>query len=106
MEWRRWGIRVSVVQPPQTATDMWDTAEETADEAEAAMTPEQRVLYAKHIVGFRKMIPTSRKLAVPPDKVAAVVADALTARRPRARYAVGLRTKLQMAVVANPPTAA
>jgi NAD(P)-dependent dehydrogenase (short-subunit alcohol dehydrogenase family) len=106
MELRPWGIRVSVVEPAQTATDMWDTAEETADEAEAAMTPEQRVLYVKHIAGFRKMIPTSRKLAVPPDKVAAVVQEALTARRPRARYAVGLGSKLQMAVVTNLPTAA
>jgi NAD(P)-dependent dehydrogenase (short-subunit alcohol dehydrogenase family) len=106
MELRPWGIRVSVVEPAQTATDMWETAEETADEAEAAMNPEQRVLYVKHITGFRKMIPTSRKLAVPPDKVAAVVQEALTARRPRARYAVGLGSKLQMAVVTNLPTAA
>jgi NAD(P)-dependent dehydrogenase (short-subunit alcohol dehydrogenase family) len=104
MELRPWGIRVSVVEPAQTATDMWDTAEQTADEAEAAMTPGQRVLYAKHIAGFRKTIPTSRKRAVPPDRVASVVVDALTARRPRARYAVGLASKLQIAVVTNLPT--
>jgi NAD(P)-dependent dehydrogenase (short-subunit alcohol dehydrogenase family) len=106
MELRPWGIRVSVVEPAQTATDMWNSAEESADEAEAAMTPERRVLYAKHTAGFRKMIPASRKLAVPPDKVAAVVAEALTARRPRPRYAVGVGSKLQMAVVTNLPTAA
>jgi NAD(P)-dependent dehydrogenase (short-subunit alcohol dehydrogenase family) len=106
MELRPWGIRVSVVEPAQTATDMWDTAEQTADEAEAAMTPGQRVLYAKHIAGFRKMIPTSRKLAVPADKVAAVVQEALTARRPRARYPVGLGSKVQIALVTNLPTAA
>jgi hypothetical protein len=85
---------------------MWDTAEQTADEAEAAMTPGQRVLYAKHIAGFRRMIPTSRKLAVPADKVAAVVQEALTARRPRARYPVGLGSKVQIALVTNLPTAA
>jgi NAD(P)-dependent dehydrogenase (short-subunit alcohol dehydrogenase family) len=106
MELRPWGIRVSVVEPAQTATDMWDTAADAVDEVEAAMTPEQRVLYAKHLAGSRKMIPTSRKLAVPPDKVAAVVAEALTARRPRARYPVGLGPKLQIAVVTNLPTAA
>jgi NAD(P)-dependent dehydrogenase (short-subunit alcohol dehydrogenase family) len=106
MELRPWGIRVSVVQPAQTSTAMWLEAEQAADETEAAMTAEHRVLYAKHIAGFRKMIPTSRKLAVPPDKVAAVVQEALTARRPRARYAVGLGPKVQMAVVTNLPSVA
>jgi NAD(P)-dependent dehydrogenase (short-subunit alcohol dehydrogenase family) len=106
MELRPWRIRVSVVEPAQTATDMWDTAEDTADELEAAMTPGQRVLYAKHVAGFRKMIPVSRKMAVPTEKVADVVHDALTARRPRARYAVGLGPALQIAMMRNLPPAA
>ena len=106
MELRPWRIRVSVVEPAQTATDMWDTAEDTADELEAAMTPGQRVLYAKHVAGFRKMIPVSRKMAVPTEKVADVVHDALTARRPRARYAVGLGPALQIALMRNLPPAA
>jgi NAD(P)-dependent dehydrogenase (short-subunit alcohol dehydrogenase family) len=106
MELKPWRIRVSVVEPAQTATDMWDTAEDTADELEAAMTPGQRVLYAKHVAGFRKMIPVSRKMAVPTEKVADVVHDALTARRPRARYAVGLGPALQIALMRNLPPAA
>lgn len=105
MELSPWRIRVSVVEPAQTATDMWDTAEDTADELEAAMTPGQRVLYAKHVAGFRKMIPVSRKMAVPTEKVADVVHDALTARRPRARYAVGPGPALQIALMRNLPPA-
>jgi NAD(P)-dependent dehydrogenase (short-subunit alcohol dehydrogenase family) len=104
MELRPWGIRVSIVQPAQTATDMWDTAEQSADDMEAAMTSGQRVLYAKHVGGFRKMIPTSRKLAVPAGKVAEVVEAALTDRRPRARYTPGMGPRLQMAVVNALPT--
>jgi NAD(P)-dependent dehydrogenase (short-subunit alcohol dehydrogenase family) len=106
MELRPWRIRVSVVEPAQTATDMWDLAEDTADQLERAMTPEQRVLYARHVAGFRKMIPMSRKMAVPPDEVARVVEKALTARRPRARYAVGLGPRLQIALMRNLPTTA
>jgi NAD(P)-dependent dehydrogenase (short-subunit alcohol dehydrogenase family) len=106
MELRPWHIRVSVVEPAQTATDIWDLAEDTADELEQAMSPDQRVLYAKHVAGFRKMIPMSRKLAVPPEKVAAVVQKALTVRRPRARYAVGVGAMVQMAAMRNLPTAA
>ncbi|CAN5416039.1 SDR family oxidoreductase [soil metagenome] len=106
MELRPWRIRVSLVQPAQTATDMWDTAEEMTDQSEAAMTPGQRVLYAKHVAGFRKTIPMSLKMAVPAEKVADVVHRALTSRRPRSRYAVGVGPALQMTLMGNLPTAA
>ncbi|MCV7225725.1 SDR family NAD(P)-dependent oxidoreductase [Mycolicibacterium komossense] len=106
MELQPWHIQVSVVEPAQTATDIWDDAERTVEELEAAMTPGQRVLYAKHVAGFRKMIPMSRKLAVPAERVADVVHGALTARRPRARYAVGLGPRLQIALIGNLPTRA
>ena len=48
------------------------------------------------------MIPVSQKIAVPAEKVSAVVEEALTARRPRARYVVGLRQRLQMALMTQP----
>ena len=105
MELKPWHIRVSIVEPAQTATDMWDAAEQTADDMETAMTSGQRVLYTKHVAGFRKMIPTSRKLAVPAEKVAQVVEGALTDRRPKARYAVGVGPRLQMALVNALPSA-
>ena len=57
------------------------------------MSPEHRELYAKHIAGMKKFVPTARKLASPTDKVVAVVEEALTARRPRARYVVALATQ-------------
>jgi NAD(P)-dependent dehydrogenase (short-subunit alcohol dehydrogenase family) len=104
MELKPWRIRVSIVEPAQTATDMWDTAEQTADDMEATMTPEQRVLYAKHVAGFRKMIPVSRKLAVPTENVVRIVEAALTDRRPKVRYAVGIGPRLQMAVVTALPS--
>lgn len=104
MELRPWHIRVSIVEPAQTATDMWDDAERTADDMEAGMTPGQRVLYAKHIAGFRKMIPASRRMAVPAENVAEVVEAALTDRRPRARYTLGWGPRLQMAAINALPT--
>jgi NAD(P)-dependent dehydrogenase (short-subunit alcohol dehydrogenase family) len=38
------------------------------------------------------------------EKVAAVVEQSLTARRPRARYVVGLGPKLQLALMTRLPT--
>lgn len=104
MELRPWHIPVVVVQPAQTDTDMWRTADTMVEETEAALTSEQRELYAKHIAGMKKFIPLSQKMAVPARKVSAVVAEALTARRPRARYVVGVGPKLQMALMTNVPT--
>jgi fructosamine-3-kinase len=70
----------------------------------SALTPEHRRLYAKHIAGMRKFIPASQRMAVEPEKVAAVVQEALTARRPRARYVVGTGTKLQVGLLTKLPS--
>jgi NAD(P)-dependent dehydrogenase (short-subunit alcohol dehydrogenase family) len=106
MELRPWHIGVAIVEPAQTDTDMWRTADDMVEQAESALTAEQRDLYARHIAGFKKMIPVSQKMAVPAAKVSAVVEQALTARRPRARYVVGAGNKLQVALMTNLPTSA
>jgi NAD(P)-dependent dehydrogenase (short-subunit alcohol dehydrogenase family) len=103
MELRPWHIGVAIIEPAQTDTDIWRTADEMVEQAEAALTAEHRELYARHIAGFRKTIPVSQKLAVPAEKVAGVVEEALTARRPRARYVVGIGPKLQVALMTNLP---
>lgn len=103
MELRPWGIRVVIVEPAQTDTDMWRTADSLVDVAEAEMSPEHRALYARHTAGFRKIIPLSQRMAVSPEKVSAVVEHALTSRRPRARYVVGIGPKLQAGLMTNLP---
>ncbi|MFN3003922.1 SDR family NAD(P)-dependent oxidoreductase [Mycolicibacterium wolinskyi] len=105
VELRPWGVSVVVVEPAQTDTDMWRTADDMVIQTEAAMSTEHRVLYAQHVAGMKKFIPMARKMAVPTSKVVAVVEEALTARRPRARYIVGLGNKLQVAFVTNIPAA-
>lgn len=103
MEVQPFGVAVVVIEPAQTDTDMWHTAPDMVAETEAALTPEQRQLYARHIAGMKKRIPLSQKMAVAPAKVAAVVEHALTTRRPRARYVVGVGPKVQAALMTNLP---
>ncbi len=103
MELRPWQIGVVLVEPAQTDTDIWRNADDMVVETEAALTAEQQELYAQHITGMKKMIPMSQKLAVPTEKVAAVVEEALTARRPRTRYVVGIGPKLQVALMTRLP---
>jgi short-subunit dehydrogenase len=104
MELSPWKIRVAVVEPAQTDTDMWRTADDMVAELEAGLTPAHRDLYARHIAGFKKRIPISQRMAAPTEKVSAVVEEALTARRPHARYIVGVAPKAQVALMAVLPT--
>ena len=104
MELRPWRIGVAIVEPAQTDTDIWRTADDMVEETEATLTATQRELYARHIAGMKRMIPVSQRLAVPAEKVSAVVEEALTARKPRARYIVGVVPKLQVALMTNLPT--
>ncbi|MCW2857788.1 MAG: Oxidoreductase, short chain dehydrogenase/reductase family protein [Marmoricola sp.] len=104
MEVQPWRIKVSLVEPAQTDTDMWQTAEDELDATVESLTPDHRTLYDAHIAGMRKMIPMSQRMASPADKVAAAIERALTAGRPRARYVVGAGPKVQNAMARVTPT--
>jgi NAD(P)-dependent dehydrogenase (short-subunit alcohol dehydrogenase family) len=104
MELRPWGIRVSLIEPSQTDTDMWRSAEEELDAAVAALAPAHRELYAGHIAGTRKLIPMAQRMALPVDGAAAAVQRALTSSRPRARYVVGTGPRVQAALAGVTPT--
>ncbi len=104
MEVAPWGIRVAVVEPAQTDTDMWHKADEELDSTVALLSPAHRDLYAKHIDGFRKSIPRSQRMAKPAETVAATIERALTARRPRARYVVGAPARIQAVLARWTPT--
>ncbi|MGV0714408.1 SDR family NAD(P)-dependent oxidoreductase [Mycolicibacterium sp. XJ662] len=99
-----WNIAVVVVEPAQTDTDMWRTADSMVAETEANLTPEHRDLYAKHIAGMKKIIPIAQRTAAPSAKVTVVVEQALSARRPRARYVVGIGPKIQVGLMGRLPT--
>ncbi len=105
IELRPWRVRVAVVEPAQTDTDMWRTADDMVVELETSMSAEYRALYDKHIAGMKRFIPMSKKMAVPTSNVVAVVEEALTARRPRARYLVGLGSKFQVSIMTSIPAA-
>jgi NAD(P)-dependent dehydrogenase (short-subunit alcohol dehydrogenase family) len=104
IELRPWKIAVSVVEPAQVDTKMSSVAAEFVDETAAAMSSEHRGMYARHLAGIKQSIPAGERLVLPPERVAQVVAQALTARRPRARYVVGLYTRIQLAGLTNLPT--
>jgi NAD(P)-dependent dehydrogenase (short-subunit alcohol dehydrogenase family) len=90
----QWDIGVSIVEPGSVATPIWDRGEKVADEV-GARSPARDELYGKAIARYRKVSRKTGERGIPPAKAAAVIEHALTARRPRARYLVGLDAKVQ-----------
>lgn len=104
MELLPWKIKVSLVEPVNTATDMWGLAGDVFDETMAGMTPEEAALYAGHAKGMRRTIGMMQKTAVPVENVVKRIDSALTSRRPKARYPVGATARLQLVLAAISPT--
>jgi NAD(P)-dependent dehydrogenase (short-subunit alcohol dehydrogenase family) len=104
MELAPWGIRVALVEPAQTDTDLWRRADDQLESTVALLSAEHRNLYAKHIEGYRKSIPRSQRMARPAETVAETIERALTARRPRARYVVGTPARIQAVLARMTPT--
>jgi NAD(P)-dependent dehydrogenase (short-subunit alcohol dehydrogenase family) len=92
-ELRPSGIEVSIVRPGPIATDIWQRGTTKADELLERM-PEAQEHYGAAIAAARAGAAERQKEAIPPQKVAEVVAHALTSDKPRTRYLVGPRTRV------------
>ena len=105
MELRPWKIRVSLIEPGPTRTDMWGDALDDYDRMTAKLSPAHRELYAAHLVGNRKLLSRMQKLAGDPKKVVKAVDRALTSGRPRRRYRCDNLSRVQLALTSVTPTA-
>ena len=83
------GVQVVVVEPGAVRTEMLGRAIATADELVSAMTPEQRQRYGGLVQAVNTQAVSSTKSGLPADAAAKVIAEAVTARKPRTRYTVG-----------------
>lgn len=102
-ELRPWKIAVSIVEPGSIATPIWERGERAAAEI-GERVEAQEELYGEAITSLRKVAKGLAKRGIAPEKVAAVVEDALSARRPHSRYLVGLDAKIQARLKPTIPT--
>jgi NAD(P)-dependent dehydrogenase (short-subunit alcohol dehydrogenase family) len=77
-----YGIDVIIIGPGAVATPIWDKAEQVD------LSPYQHTDYIESATGFRKYAVENGKKGYPPEKLGEVVLHALTAAKPRVRYAV------------------
>lgn len=89
-ELRQWGISVSIVEPGSIATPIWERGQEEVDAIAERVGDGHAELYGEAMEGFREIARKTGERGIPPEKVAREVEHALSARRPRVRYLVGL----------------
>jgi NAD(P)-dependent dehydrogenase (short-subunit alcohol dehydrogenase family) len=102
LELSPWGIQVVLVEPGAVATPIWETSIAAAERLQQTLPPGVEELYGRAIAAARTSALRSAARGMPADQVAAVVAQALTVRRPRARYLVGIDARIT-AIVARLP---
>jgi NAD(P)-dependent dehydrogenase (short-subunit alcohol dehydrogenase family) len=90
MELRPWRIQVSIVEPGNVATPIWEKGRRQGEALRGSLPPRALELYGAVLARLDAVVDASEARAVPPLAVARAVAHALSARRPRTRYRVGL----------------
>lgn len=94
LELRPFGIYVSLVEPAAIHTPAVDKTLGDAEAIIRAMPPEGAARYGAALREFVRRSHARETNGSPPEVVAQVVHHALTARRPRVRYTVGVGARL------------
>jgi NAD(P)-dependent dehydrogenase (short-subunit alcohol dehydrogenase family) len=89
-ELRPWGIHVVAIEPGSIETELWRRGMEQARETVDGLPDEGKRLYGEVIPKGFALAERLAEHAIPADRVAKVVERALTVRRPRTRYTVGV----------------
>jgi NAD(P)-dependent dehydrogenase (short-subunit alcohol dehydrogenase family) len=84
-----WGLHVSLVEPGDIATPIWEKGLSDGDTLAERMPVAAQQRYAPLIAAVRRVAGHAARHGAPPSAVADAVVDALTSRRPRTRYLVG-----------------
>jgi NAD(P)-dependent dehydrogenase (short-subunit alcohol dehydrogenase family) len=88
VELRRSHIQVALIEPGSVATPIWDKGNALID---GVVVPEELQQYYGHVPkAMEKTLKNTVRRGVPPERVAQTIERALTARRMRARYLIGL----------------
>lgn len=101
VELRPWDIHVSLIEPGEVATPIWEKTLDTSEKIMAKLPPETATLYGPAMRMLQKIAANAGGISA--DVVAEAIVHALTAVSPKARYLIGKDAK-QMAVIGKLPT--
>jgi NAD(P)-dependent dehydrogenase (short-subunit alcohol dehydrogenase family) len=94
MELREWGISVSIIEPGNIATPIWEKSKSGFIAAQEKMPAAGRELYRTWLQTIPNAVDGFTRGGAPPARVARAVEKALGSRRLRARYTVGWDSKV------------
>lgn len=87
-----WGIGVSIVEPQSIKTPIWEKARASVRAAFQQMPPHVEELYGKRLRTAARNMDRFEAAGLPVGRVVRAVVHALSAKRPRPRYPIGLQT--------------
>ena len=82
------GIEVILIEPSVISTPIWSKAIAYLDELRQSTSPRMN-RYRERLTAFRESLHSADEHGKAPEDVADVIAQALTAKKPNARYVVG-----------------
>ncbi|HEX6698351.1 MAG TPA: SDR family oxidoreductase [Solirubrobacteraceae bacterium] len=91
------GIDVILIEPSAISTPIWSKAIAYLDGLRQSTSPRMDP-YRERLTAFRATLESADEHGKPPEDVADVIAQALTAKNPDARYVVGAAGKLATAL--------
>jgi NAD(P)-dependent dehydrogenase (short-subunit alcohol dehydrogenase family) len=89
MELHAFGIRVSLIQPGNVRTPIWQKGRDAKDALVASMPQEAIMHYGAAFEALMRVTEHEERTGIEPGIVAQAVLHALTAAQPKARYPVG-----------------
>ncbi|BAY42779.1 short-chain dehydrogenase/reductase SDR [Scytonema sp. HK-05] len=96
MELQPWGIEVSIIEPGTVTTPIWEKSSDLADDIWNKLPPQAHKLYSAAVDATRNTANKLSKNGFPAEVVAFAVAQALTAKKPKTRYVVGLDAQINI----------
>jgi len=102
LELRPFGVAVSIVEPGSVKTPLWRRSTESSLKIMDDVAAETRSDYDAMIRNVTRLAQRQEMNAIPPEQVARVIERALFARRPRARYLVGIDARIRLLVARLP----
>lgn len=89
------GVHVALVEPGSIKTRIWEKGIEEGEKLRDSLPEVGRRDYGERLERMSKLAAEMERRGVDPQKVADVVAHALTADKPKTRYVVGVDARVQ-----------
>lgn len=96
MELRPWGIEVSIIEPGIVKTPIWDKSIALGEDMWSKLPSEAHKFYSSAVYATINTVNKLSKNGSSAEVVAKAVVQALTAKKPKTRYVVGLHAQISI----------